>query len=167
MPASDQKTTRERYMLIPRTLIFLTRGDLVLLLKGAPDKRLWANRFNGIGGHVEAGEGLLSAARRELREETGLNPEELYLCGTIVIDTGENPGIGIFVYRGECTTPDFTESAEGSLRWVPRHQVFDLPLVDDLHTLLPRVFAHQKGNPPFSAHYRYTTTGELVIDFGE
>ena len=37
----------------------------VLLLRGAADKRLWANRYNGLGGHVEAGEDVLSAAKRE------------------------------------------------------------------------------------------------------
>ena len=52
-------------MLIPRTLIFLTCRDLVLLLKGAPHKRLWANRYNGIGGHIERGEDVLTAAQRD------------------------------------------------------------------------------------------------------
>ena len=49
MPANDQGVNLERYMLVPRTLIFLTRGDQVLLLKGAADKRLWAGLYN-VGG---------------------------------------------------------------------------------------------------------------------
>jgi hypothetical protein len=44
MPARDQGVTCDRYTLIPRTLIFLTRNDQVLLLKGATHKHLWANR---------------------------------------------------------------------------------------------------------------------------
>ncbi|MDP3183744.1 MAG: NUDIX domain-containing protein, partial [Anaerolineales bacterium] len=67
MPASEQGVSRDRYMLIPRTLIFLRRGDSVLLIKGAPHKRLWANKYNGVGGHLERGEDVLSAARRELQ----------------------------------------------------------------------------------------------------
>ena len=43
----------KRYKTIPRTLCFVCNGDDVLLLKGAPDKRLWANRLNGVGSHVE------------------------------------------------------------------------------------------------------------------
>ena len=66
MPSSDQGVTHDRYTLIPRTLIFLTRGERVLLLKGAPHKRLWANRYNGVGGHIERGEDVLTSARREL-----------------------------------------------------------------------------------------------------
>jgi len=55
MPQSDQGVTRDRYMLIPRTIIFLRRGDFCLLIKGAPTKRLWAGKYNGVGGHVERG----------------------------------------------------------------------------------------------------------------
>ena len=53
---------RQRYQAIPRVLIFLrsrnpqTGEEEVLLLKGAPTKRLWANHYNGLGGHVEAEE---------------------------------------------------------------------------------------------------------------
>ena len=56
MPQSDQGVTNDRYMVIPRTAIFLRRGDSFLLLKGAPAKRLWANKYNGLGGHLERGE---------------------------------------------------------------------------------------------------------------
>jgi 8-oxo-dGTP diphosphatase len=72
MPGSDQVVSRDRYSLIPRCLIFLQRADEVLLFKGSPDKRLWPGRYNGVGGHIERGEDVLSAARRELLEETGL-----------------------------------------------------------------------------------------------
>ncbi|HLB48576.1 MAG TPA: NUDIX domain-containing protein, partial [Anaerolineales bacterium] len=65
MPATDQGIRPERYQLIPRVLIFITHGREVLLLKGAPTKRIWASKYNGVGGHVERGEDFISAARRE------------------------------------------------------------------------------------------------------
>jgi 8-oxo-dGTP diphosphatase len=148
-------------------LIFLTRGDQILLIKGAPDKRLWANKYNGIGGHVERREDVHSAARRELLEETGLNAADLWLCGTIMIDTGKNPGIGIFVYRGENAEGNLRESQEGILEWLPIHQVFTLPLVEDLHALLPKVLATKKGAAPFSALYTYDADDQLQITFGD
>jgi 8-oxo-dGTP diphosphatase len=51
-------------MIIPRVAVFLRRNDSYLLLKGAPTKRLWANKYNGLGGHIERGEDVLSAAKQ-------------------------------------------------------------------------------------------------------
>ncbi len=166
MPVSEQGVTRDRYSLIPRTLIFLTCGERILLLKGAPNKRLWANRYNGIGGHIEAGEDVISAARRELVEETGLAPETLWLCGTVTIDTGENPGIGLFIFRGECPPGVPQPSAEGSLKWLPIQNLADYPLVEDLTTLLPKILSLRPGDPPIFARYSYDADDRLVIRFG-
>lgn len=167
MPKSDQGVDRNRYQLIPRTLIFVTRGSEVLLLKGANTKRIWANRYNGIGGHIEQGEDAITAARRELIEETGLIVKDLRLFGTLIVDAAPGVGIGIYIFRGEYDGGTLKESPEGSLEWHAVNKINSLPLVEDLPSLLPRVIAMQPGEAPFSARSYYDAQERLQVVFSE
>ncbi len=162
----DQGVRLDRYMLIPRTLIFLRRGDSYLLLKGAASKRLWAGKYNGLGGHVEAGEDILSAAQRELMEEAGLEAE-LWLCGTVVADTGQNPGVCLFVFSGESRGGESKPSIEGAAKWVRFEALNGLPVVDDLPILLSRIHAMRRGDRPFSARSFSDEEGKLVVQFAD
>lgn len=165
MPQSDQGVDPACYQLIPRTLIFVTRGAEVLLLKGAATKRIWAEKYNGVGGHIEQGESAAGAARRELLEETGLRVHALRLCGTLIVDASPGLGIGIYIFQCEYDGGSLKESKEGSLEWHTLDQLDALPLVEDLETILPRVFALKPGENPFSARSFYDEQDRLQVVF--
>lgn len=49
----------------------------ILLQKRCPEKNLFPNMWDiSVGGHISSGEEPLTAAKRELSEELGLNPED-------------------------------------------------------------------------------------------
>lgn len=135
----------EHFTAYPRVLCFIENGDDVLLLKGAPSKRLYANQYNGVGGHVERDEDVLTALRREVREETGLEIVQPCLRAVIVADEGAGPGVLIVVYTARSNSRAVRPSPEGELVWAPRARVHSYNLVPDLFDLLPRLFAGDAG----------------------
>jgi 8-oxo-dGTP diphosphatase len=156
MRPEDQRSATERYTVTARTLVFLTRGSKVLLLKGAQDKRLWADKYNGIGGHLEPAESPYASALRELHEETGLAVETLELRGIVHVTLPQPPGVVLFVFVGEAPCGDTMASEEGTPEWVEISGIEGLPLVEDLPELLPRVLV--EGSMTF-AHYTFDDDG--------
>ena len=161
------QTTSGRYTATPRSLIFVTHGADVLLLRGAAHKGWWAGRLNGVGGHIEREEDVWSSAQRELREETGLEAvADLRLAAIINAALGAaDNGIMLFVFTARSLTREVIESAEGTLEWIPQADLADYPVINDLRVLLPRVLNRPDGAPPLFAHYWVAEQGELVVQF--
>ncbi len=160
MRPEDQLNAGVRYTVIPRVLVFLTRGDEVLLLRGAPDKKLWAGKYNGLGGHIEPGETPHRAAVREVAEEAGLTVEALTLRAVIHVTLVSAPGVLFFVFTGAAPPGELCASTEGAPVWVARSDVATLPLVEDLPELLPRVL---EPGPLIYGHYTFSADGLRMV----
>lgn len=101
-------------------------------------------KYNGLGGKLDPDEDVVGCIRREVREESGLECEELILRGTI-----SWPGFGKkgedwfgFIFRVDrWTGQPFTENPEGSLEWIAVDQILALPLWEGDRYFLPLVFA--------------------------
>lgn len=166
MGAAEQGAGGGRWEVSPRTLIFVTNSGDVLLMKRGPHKRIFPNKYNGLGGHVERGEDVYSAAAREVYEESGLRVNELRLRGVHHIDAGAGSGVMVFVFTATCDSHDVIDCEEGTLEWVNKSRIAALDLVEDLPEILPRVLAMPPDAPPYSAHVSYDQSDIIRIRYG-
>ena len=157
MGANEQgaNATQGRWLTIPRTLCFVTNGDDVLLMRRSPQKRVFPNQYNGVGGHTERDEDVYASAKREILEETGLQVDNLRLRAVYNIDAGEETGIVLFVFTGFSQSRDVTSNDEGTLHWIPKNSVTQFDLVEDLPVILPRILDMQDSDVPLFVHVSY------------
>jgi 8-oxo-dGTP diphosphatase len=143
---------RERHTARLATVSFVRADARLLLVRHGPGSDRFAGRWNGVGGHVEAGEGVRAAALRELREEAGLAPDALHLRG-VVHETGLlGHAYVVFFFVGEVQRTTLRAAPGLELAWHELSRVHELPLVDDLRVLLPRLLANPE---PVLAVERY------------
>ena len=100
-------------------------------------------KYNGLGGKVDSTEDVVSCLRREIREEAGLECDDIVLRGTV-----SWPGFGKhgedwfgFIFRidrwhGEPRAGNH----EGTLEWVALEKIPELPLWEGDRHFLPLVF---------------------------
>jgi 8-oxo-dGTP diphosphatase len=142
---------RERHTARLVTLTFALQGGDVLLQRRGESSDRFAGRWNGIGGHVEPGESIADSARRELREETGLEVDELVLRGVVHESGLLGRAHVLFVFRAHARSRELDASVARDLRWQPLARVEELPLVADVAPLLARTLAD--GDPFFAIEH--------------
>ena len=153
-----------RWVTIPRMVAFVRNGDDVLMLRRSDSSRIYPGRYNGVGGHLERQEDPLSGMRREILEETGLQVTQLHLRALYNIDAGGHQGVLLFVFTCQSASRELCPATpEGALRWVPRHELMSLPLVEDLPQMLPRFLDMAPDAPPLFVHVGYDPDGRLRL----
>jgi 8-oxo-dGTP diphosphatase len=136
------------------------RRSVLLIRRDARPDDIHFGYYNGLGGKLETDEDVAAGMRREVREEAGLECDELDFAGTI-----SWPGFGRdggnwfgFLFRIPSWTGEpKTANDEGSLHWMPVEDVLAgrLPMWESDRHFLPLVFAAEPrpfhGVMPFRA----------------
>jgi 8-oxo-dGTP diphosphatase len=133
------------------TVCFLTYEEQLLMLKRnkPPNRGLW----NGVGGHIEAGETPMVSCLREVYEETGYRLPEVSFCGLLTWSGYEIDDGGLYLFIAPVPTPEFAPTNEGELAWKSRNWVFNSPeTVSNIHYFGPKIL---NGVPPCEYHFDY------------
>jgi mutator protein MutT len=108
----------------------LIRRGTVLLARRSPHRKAYPDLWSFPGGHVEKGESLAAALRRELREEIGIVPIDYRFVEAITdLNTATDDPVSYHMYvvtawqGGEPTILD-TEHTE--LRWFTQAEAISL-----------------------------------------
>lgn len=130
---------------------FLYHGDEYLMLKRAPNKRVDPNKLNGVGGKLEPEEDFLTAAIREVEEETGYktNSQDIKLSGVVVLEGGYTEDWVMCFFKIAVHTkkiPHGSKTDDGEMIWIHKDKILDsdYEVVDDLNYCMQDIINGKK-----------------------
>jgi 8-oxo-dGTP diphosphatase len=136
---------------VPAVLIYARQGGRVLMIhRNAPDRPgdYHSGKWNGLGGKCEPDESPLETARREFREEAGLDLLDMRFrsLGTLTFPNfkaHKSEDWVVFVFEAQ-VSPDealgiVARSDEGELHWVPERDLLTLNLWPGDRYFIPHV----------------------------
>lgn len=131
------------------TLTLIIRDGQILL--GMKKRGFGAGRFNGFGGKVESGESIEEAARRETKEECGIDLRAMEEVGIHEFEFEKERGVilEVHVFRSSDFSGEPIETEEMKPQWFPVNAIpYDEMWPDDRHWL-PVFLAGQKFRTKF------------------
>jgi 8-oxo-dGTP diphosphatase len=130
----------------------LVRDGQILLGLRSPQRRLYPNLWDVLGGRVEPGETLTQALRRELSEELGIEPdrEAVWLAGVVEDEAAHLTGRLIYhmfvVERWRGGEPRIANDEHVRLHWFTPEEACALnDLAVDAYRKLFRIVAARIG----------------------
>ena len=146
------------------TLCYIEQdGKYLLLMRNKKENDLNQGKWIGVGGKCEKGESPEECVRRETLEETGLILGKLHFYGIIHFrsDTWEDEEM--YLYGSDDFSGTLAEDCpEGTLAWIPKKEIMDLPLWEGDRLFLKKMLA---GQPSMEMTLRYE--GEKLAAWSE
>ncbi|WP_203736764.1 NUDIX hydrolase [Catellatospora chokoriensis] len=131
---------------ILQTAVFVRSADrtqVLLMHRNKWSQDIHFGKYLSLGGHVEPDEDVLTCARREVNEESGLTASDLTLRGTVMWTGFGHHRINALCFIFRCDvfagTPH-NGNEEGTLEWVPMDKLASRPIWESDRLWLPMVF---------------------------
>jgi 8-oxo-dGTP diphosphatase/2-hydroxy-dATP diphosphatase len=120
------------------------------VLLGMKKRGFGEGRWNGFGGKVEKGERIADAAKREMREEAGIELRNIKKAGVVDFEFKGNPEIlQVHIFRASEFEGEPIESDEMKPKWFNVDKIpYKKMWPDDAHWL-PHVLAGKKVKAKF------------------
>lgn len=141
-------TEKQRHTVIPRTLIFVFRKGKLLLIKYSgkgkhqtKEKEDRKDIYNALGGHIEANEDIIDNARREAKEEAGVDLINPKIKGIIHVSGFAGKDVMVFVVVAETNDDGLKSTLEGELEWVDPIKINSLNVFDDMRAITEKVMS--------------------------
>lgn len=110
------------------TLIYLEKDDKYLMLHRNKKKNdINKDKWIGVGGHVEENETIDECVIREVKEETNLDLISFKLHGEVLFVLNGYEEL-MYVYTSKEFSGVLKECNEGTLEWVNKSEVLNLPI---------------------------------------
>lgn len=141
---------------------FVKKDGKYLMLKRSADKKILPNVWMAPGGKLDFNEGLFACARREMKEETGLDISNIrVLCFGFGHLEDLNLELFFFILEADYAGGELVEHCpEGELQWLTLEEILSLDnLLAELKVTLPKVLINRE--PVFSYTCVYDKGNQL------
>ncbi|MEE1247640.1 MAG: 8-oxo-dGTP diphosphatase [Lachnospiraceae bacterium] len=142
------------------TLCYIEQDEKYLMMhRVKKEKDINKDKWIGIGGHFEADESPEECLIREVKEETNLTLKSFQLRGVITFRSDKWQTEYMFLYTAEAFPEALGECDEGTLEWIEKKKVYDLPIWEG-----DKIFFYllEENRAFFSLKLRYQ--GEALVE---
>ena len=111
-------------------------NQYLMLLRNKKKHDMNANKYIGVGGHIEINESKEEALLREVKEETGLTLLSYIYRGKLLFQNDDFIEV-MYLYTSKYFKGEITSCDEGELHFIDKDKILDLPLWEGDRYFLP------------------------------
>ncbi|MDE6852984.1 MAG: 8-oxo-dGTP diphosphatase [Lachnospiraceae bacterium] len=146
LPATDSRSNLT-------TLCYIEKdGKYLMMHRIKKENDINHDKWVGVGGHFEPEETPEECLLREVKEETGLTLNSWKFRGLVTFQCDRWQTEYMCLYTADGFSGNLAECDEGSLEWIPKEKVYELPLWEGDKIFFRLI---EENHPFFSLKLRY------------